>query len=176
MPKDYPNIATSPSNKDYMAQEFLRKGKPNLPLAQMHRFSEENDKFHFTIISRAKGYAIRTIRHTFTQEQKMDVLQDLQHCIKKWCQITRPSMQRVDGSELLDRFIGTCTGHGCIKTGRNEEEWLENLTPALRNGLLSRHWFYNKGENADQATRASWVKKADEKVAQLKADFPKGRP
>jgi len=176
MLKDEPNNATSAWKTDYITQQFLRKEKPNMPLVEMHRFGGPDDKFHFTIMSRAKGSTIRAIWDTLTREQKNDVLQDLKDCIKEWRQITRPHMQKVDGSELLDPFIGTCTGRGCIKTGRDEEEWLENLTPAMRKGFLWQLWFRNKGWDADQSMLASWIKEVDEKIAKLKANFPRGGP
>lgn len=45
-------------------------------------------------------------------------------------------MQKLDGSELRDGIVGTCNGLGCVKTGRDEKEWLENLTPAMLKGFL----------------------------------------
>jgi hypothetical protein len=176
MLKDEPNNTTSAWKTDYITHQFLRKEKPNIPLVEMHRFGGPDDKFHFTIMSRAKGSNIGVIWNTLTREQKNDVSQDLKDCIKEWRQITRPHMQKVDGSELYDPFIGTCTGRGCIKTGRNEEQWLENLTPAMRKGLLWKLWIQNKGCDADQHILASWIKEVDEKVAQFKANFPKGGP
>ncbi|KUJ14155.1 uncharacterized protein LY89DRAFT_698593 [Mollisia scopiformis] len=176
MLRDEPNNPTSVWETDYVAQQFLREEKPNMPLVEMHKFGGPNDKFHFTIMSRAKGSTIEAIWDTLTEEQKNDVRQDLTNCIKEWRQITRPHMQKVDGSELRDPFLGYCNSHACIKTGRDEEQWLENLTPAMRKGFLSDLWFRNGGENADQDTMTSWIKEADEKVAQLKANFPRGGP
>ncbi|CZR65499.1 uncharacterized protein PAC_15399 [Phialocephala subalpina] len=176
MLKDEPNNGNSAWHTDYTAQQFLRKEKPNLPLVEMHKFGGPDDKFHFTIMARAKGSTIGTIWHTLTREQKNDVFQDLKHCVKEWRQITRPHMQRVDGSELRDPIIGNCDGRGCIKTGRDEEEWLENLTPAMRKGFLWLLWIRNNGSGADQCTRASWVEEVDEKVSQMKANFPRGGP
>lgn len=87
-------------------------------------------------MARAKGTTLKEIANTLTREQMSDVVQDLRQHIKRWRRITRPQMQRVDGSALRDAYIGNCTGFGCIKTGHNEEEWLKNLTPAMRKGML----------------------------------------
>jgi hypothetical protein len=173
MLKDEPNNATSAWKTDYMTQQFLRKEKPNLPLVEMHKFGGPDDHFHFTIMARAKGSPIDAIWDNLTREQKNDVAQDLKACIKEWRQITRPYMQKADGSELRDPFIGTCTGRGCIKTGRDEEEWLENLTPAIRKGLLNDIWYKNRGMTANEDT---WIKEVDEEIARLKANFPRGGP
>jgi len=67
---------------------------------------------------------MKAIWDTLMREQMFDVLQDLREHIKQWRQITSPQMQKVDGSELRDAYIGNCTGFGCIKIGYNEEEWL----------------------------------------------------
>ncbi|KAH6663166.1 hypothetical protein B0J14DRAFT_570493 [Halenospora varia] len=176
MLRDEPNNGTNAWKKDYMVQQFLRKEKPSIPLVEMHKFGGAEDKFHFTMMFRAKGSTMGSIWDTLTREQKADVLQDLYGHIKEWRQITRPQMQKVDGSELRDAFIGNCTGYGCIKTGENEEVWLENLTPGIRKGLLWELWDRNKGWDADLPMRDSWIKEVDEKIAELKANFPRGGP
>jgi hypothetical protein len=84
-------------------------------------------------------------------------------------------MQKADGSELRDIDIGSCNGSGCIKTGYNEEEWLENLTPAMRKGLLWELWIQNK-RDTNQLIRDSWGKKVDEKIVQHKVNFSRGGP
>ncbi|APA10968.1 predicted protein [Sclerotinia sclerotiorum 1980 UF-70] len=85
-------------------------------------------------------------------------------------------MQRVGGAEALDTVIGNCMSYGCIKTGRTEEEWLENLTPGMRKSLLSDSWRCNQRGFKNPAVRDTWVKEADEKIAKLKAKFPRGGP
>jgi len=116
------NNSTDIWKKNYIVQQFIREKKPSIPLVKMHKFKDLNDKFHFTIISRAKGGTIKTIWDTLTQEQMSDVLQDLREYIKQWRQITSPQMQRVDDSELRDAYIGNYTGFGYIKTGHNKKE------------------------------------------------------
>jgi len=174
--KDEANTSDSGWKKDYTVQQFLREKKLNIPLVEMHRFGGADEKFHFTMMSRAKGKTMAAIWETLTQEQQTDVYKDLQKHIKQWRQITSPHMGSVDGSELRDALIGNCTGFGCIKTGRNEEEWLENLTPAIRKGILNKLWLRNEGWAATQKIRDAWIKEADEKVTQLKANFPRGGP
>ncbi|TGO17527.1 hypothetical protein BPAE_0424g00010 [Botrytis paeoniae] len=87
-----------------------------------------------------------------------------------------PHMRRVDGGELLDNHIGNCYGFPCVKTGRNEEEWLENLTPAVRKALLWKLWRRNKAGLKNPTRRDAWVKMADAHIVKIKADFPKGGP
>jgi len=176
MLRDENNNPTDVWKTDYTAQQFLRKEKPSIPLVEMHKFGGPNDKFHFTIMARAKGTTLKEIAPTLTREQMSDVLEDLREHIKQWRQITRPQMQRVDGSALRDVYIGNCTGFGCVKTGHNEEEWLENLTPAMRKGMLWPIWKRKRGWNASPTTMNSWVVEVDKKIAQLKADFPRGGP
>ncbi len=176
MLRDENNGANVPWQRDYIAQQFLRKEMPSIPLVEMHRFDGPDNKFNFTLMARAKGTTVAEIWPTLTIEQKTDIYEDLRRHIKQWRQITRPRMERVDGSELRDVFIGNCTGYGCIKTGGNEEEWLENLTPAIRKGFLRGMWMQRSGPYVNPAVRASWVKEADEKIDQLKANFPRCGP
>ncbi|TVY73234.1 hypothetical protein LSUE1_G006578 [Lachnellula suecica] len=174
--RDETNNSTNVWRTDYTVQQFIRARKPSIPLVEMHRFGGPEDKFHFTMMARAKGTTLDSVYDTLTREQLFDVLYDLKEHIKQLRQITSPQMQRVDGSELRDIVVGNCTGFGCVKTGHNEEDWLENLTPAMRKGFLYHLWRWNKGASADQATRDSWIKEIDEKVEQLKAKFPRGGP
>jgi hypothetical protein len=71
-------------------------------------------------------------------------------------------MGRVDGTELYDGVLGNCNNRLCIKTGSNEEEWLEYLTPGLRKGILSRLYFptYNI-RRASEVKKEAWVAEAD---------------
>jgi hypothetical protein len=175
MLRDESNDATNGWKTDYLVQQFIRQEKVNVPLVEMHRYSGPDNQFHFTVMSRAKGSTIQTIWHTLTLQQKTEVLLDLKRCIREWRKITSPYMQKVDGSELRDGIIGTCTGLGCIRTGLNEEEWLENLTLAMRKGFLIDLWRQNNG-STNPLTLHSWIRKTDKKVAELKAKFPRGGP
>lgn len=176
MLKDTTNSPTDLVTKDYTTQKILRKRIPSLPLVEMHKFEGPGDKFNFIVMARAKGDSMAKVWHTLTWEQKSDVLLDLKKHIREWRQVTSPRMWNLDGSELVDGFIGSCTGFGCIKTGQNEEEWLENLTPAVRKGILSNLWFGRNGWTKDQKVLDSWVEEADEKVAKLMGRFPRGGP
>ncbi len=42
--------------------------------------------------------------------------------------------------------------------------------------MLYDIWIRNKGWNANQTVLDSWIREVDEKVAQLKAKFPRGGP
>ncbi|KAF1986147.1 hypothetical protein K402DRAFT_421366 [Aulographum hederae CBS 113979] len=174
MLKDETTAPDNPWKADYDTQEFLRREKPGLPLVQMHRFGSPQDNFVFTVMSRAKGYCIQRIWHTLTDEDKKGVMRDLIACLAQVRQLTSPIMQKVDGSELGDGRFGTSIGFsGCLKTGHNEEEWLENLTPGLLKGMLSYKYFPGKGWDADQETLDAWEKEAKEGLAQIKANFPR---
>jgi hypothetical protein len=70
MLRDEPNNTTAAFETDYITQQFLRKEEPSLPVIEMHKYGGPDDKFHFTIMARAKGNTISTIWHTLTQEQK----------------------------------------------------------------------------------------------------------
>jgi hypothetical protein len=178
MLKDEPNIPASASSQDYIAQQFLRQENLDIPLVEMHKFGAPTDKFHFTVMARPKGCIMMEIWDTLTPAQKADVVDYVRRCVQQLRRITRPHMQKVDGSELFDPFIGCCNLRttGCIRTGRNEEEWIENLTPAIRKALLFRLWREN-GWGGNQAARDSGVKQVDEEIVQIKAKFPKcGEP
>ncbi|KAF1986419.1 hypothetical protein K402DRAFT_431400 [Aulographum hederae CBS 113979] len=124
-----------------------------------------------------KGDCMADLWDEMSREEKMDAMTDLRAHIKRWRQLTSPYMQVVDGSELRDGCIGTCHGRGCIKTGRNEEEWLENLSPGLFKGLAyEAKWDRGRGAKASQSTLDTWAEETKGKIAKLKADFPRSGP
>jgi hypothetical protein len=51
---------------DYATQELLREQGANIPLVSQYNFGTLEDKFHFTIISRAKGQVLRNLIDTST--------------------------------------------------------------------------------------------------------------
>ncbi|KAF7865312.1 hypothetical protein EAF04_006289 [Stromatinia cepivora] len=176
--RDELNIPDSYMTNDYTTQKFLREAKSGLPLVEMHKFGGKDEKFNFVMMSRAGGETLSDLDDDgiLCDEQLDDILLDLQEHLKRLRQFTSPYMQRADGGELRDCCIGNCTGFGCIKTGRNEEEWLENLTPGMRKGLLYERWVRNKAGLRDPAVRGAWLKDVDEQIVELKANFPKGGP
>ncbi|KAJ8069017.1 hypothetical protein OCU04_002693 [Sclerotinia nivalis] len=176
--RDELNIPDYHMTKDYTTQKFLREAKSGVPLVEMHRFGGKDEKFNFTMMSRAKGKSVDDLWSDgiLCDEQLDDIFLGLEEHFKRVRQFTSPYMQRVDGGELLDCHIGNCNGFGCVKTGRNEEEWLENLTPGMRKGLLYGRWVRNKAGLQDPAVRGAWVKDVDEQIVKLKANFPKGGP
>ncbi|KAF7960938.1 hypothetical protein EAE96_000610 [Botrytis aclada] len=168
--KDEMNIKDSKS-VDYTVQKFLRDANTSIPLVEMYKFGASDEKFHFTMMSRAKGVPLCDVGD-LCKEQKDDLMNDFVEHIRTLRQFTSPNMQRVDGGELNDMYIGNCTGYGCVKTGRNEEEWLENLTPALRKHLLWKQFARNEAGLQNPKVRDAWIKKADEELVELKANFP----
>ncbi|TGO66893.1 hypothetical protein BOTNAR_0052g00290 [Botryotinia narcissicola] len=174
--KDEINIAKDSKSVDYTVQKFLRDANLGIPLVEMYRFGGGDEKFNFTMMSRAKGKTLGEWRDNLCDEQYKDVEMDLLKHIKSIRQFTSPHMRRVDGGELHDNYIGSCSGFPCVETGRNEEEWLENLTPAIRKALLIKLWRRNKAGLQFPTERDAWVKKADEHIARIKAGFPKGGP
>jgi hypothetical protein len=174
--KDYPNRPKVPFVKDYMVRKLLREKKPSVPVPESHKFEGPDNKFSFEIMARAKGVPISAVYKKLSEQQRHDLFKDLGEHMKEWRQITSPRMGGVDGSELLDGLIGNCNSHGCLKTGSNEEEWLENLTPGIRKGLLCSKYFEGRGWTKDNETLDLWVKETDEQLAELKANFPRGGP
>lgn len=69
--RDEPNDCTL--GNDYITQEFLRNKTTTIPLVDMHRFVSSDDKFHFVIMSRAKGRMLLDVWRDFTVEQRRSV-------------------------------------------------------------------------------------------------------
>ncbi|EPE32207.1 Protein kinase-like (PK-like) [Glarea lozoyensis ATCC 20868] len=175
--KDYPNEPNlHPFAKDYTVRKFIREKQPNVPVPESFKIEGPDNKFTFEIVARVKGVPMESVFQNISVEETDELFEDLDKHMKQWRQITSPQMGSVDGSELLDGLIGCCRKGGCIKTGINEEEWLENLTPAMRKGILYDRYIRDDGRTKDKETLNSWVKEADEQIAKLKASFPKGGP
>ncbi|EHK99255.1 Protein kinase-like (PK-like) [Glarea lozoyensis ATCC 20868] len=175
--KDYPNQPQSPCVKDYVARQFVREKAPSVPIPESFKFDGVDNKFTFEMMARAKGVRFsEAIDNGLSDQDNLDVNLDLAEHIKQWRKITSPRMGGINGTELLDSLIGNCTGWGCINTGANEEDWLENLTPGLKKGLLWPSFRHKEWREKDEAVLESWSKKADEEIAELKANFPKGGP
>ena len=174
--KDYPNLPSNNFVKDYNARKFIRERIPGARVPESFKFEGPGNKFTFEVMARAKGVPMEDVIDTLSDQEVEDLSNDLKAHVQEWRQITSPHMGGVDGSELMDGLIGTCRLGGCIKTGSNEEEWLENLSPALLKGLLVSKYYKNKGPTQTKEVLDSWVKEADEQLAELKANFPKGGP
>ncbi|KAM0139665.1 hypothetical protein ACHAO1_002724 [Botrytis cinerea] len=174
--RDEMNLPKESKSVDYSVQKFLRDANIGVPLVEMYRFGGGDEKFNFTMMSRAKGKLLSELADTICDEQYHDIEMDLIKHIKSIRQFTSPHMQRVDGGELHDNYIGNCYGPPCVKTGRNEEEWLEILTPAMRKSLLWDSWREDKCGIEMPFRRNEWIKTADAHILKIKADFPKGGP
>ncbi|TEY36316.1 hypothetical protein BOTCAL_0559g00030 [Botryotinia calthae] len=174
--RDEINVAKDSKSVDYSVQKFLRDANIGIPLVEMYRYGGGDEKFNYTMMSRAKGKTLEELHGTICDEQYGDLMFDLIKHIKNIRQFTSPHMQRVDGGKLLDNHIGNCYGFPCVETGRNEEEWLENLTPAMRKSILWELWRRNEAGLKDPKRRDAWVKMADAHIVKIKANFPKGGP
>ncbi|TGO49734.1 hypothetical protein BCON_0201g00020 [Botryotinia convoluta] len=152
--KDEINTAKDCKSVDYTVQKFLRDANLGLPLVEMYKFGGGDKKFNFTMMSRAKGKPLGELREIICNEQYKDLEMDLIKHIKSIRQFTSPSHAE----------------------RRNEEEWLENLTPAMRKALLWKLWTRNKAGLQNPTRRDAWVKRADEHIVKIKAGFPKGGP
>ncbi|TGO40430.1 hypothetical protein BHYA_0037g00290 [Botrytis hyacinthi] len=174
--RDEINTAKNSWSVDYTVQKFLRDANLGLPLVEMYRFGGGDGRFNYTMMSRAKGKLLMELGENLCDEQNADLEMDLIKYIKVIRQFTSPHMRRVDGGELHDNYIGNYFGFPCVNTERNEEEWLENLTPAMRKGLLWKLWRRDKAGLDDPTRRDAWVKSADEHIVEIEVGFPKGGP
>ncbi|TVY91394.1 hypothetical protein LAWI1_G005185 [Lachnellula willkommii] len=165
--RDQPNDGSL--GNDYMTQEFLR-GQPGLDIPlieEMRRLSKPTDAIHLTLMSRAQGVRLDTIWLTLTRPQKAKYRDQVANIIKQIRQFTAPTAQKVDGSRLNDVMIaGHCIRRHpptCKEIGYTTSEWFDNIADELRGGLSSIH-----------NTKDPQV--IEEKLQELKDNFPKGEP
>ncbi|KAH6663063.1 hypothetical protein B0J14DRAFT_684798 [Halenospora varia] len=178
--RDEANYATNKMAEDYNTQEFLRKEGAKIPLVSMQRFGAPEDKFHFTIMSRAKGVPLAEIWDQLNFEQTAALAQELKGYLKEIRRFNRPRIEMVDGQAVPDLIIAKCGGFlgRCMRMGVSEELWLEKLTPELRKAIIFQKYFnhfYEPGHpNADMdSIPDSWIQEADEKLNEFKSKFPK---
>jgi hypothetical protein len=164
--RDQPNDCTL--GNDYITQKFLQQKGTSIPLVDMHRFRDSDDKFHFVVMSRAKGKMLQDAWRDFTAEQMKSVATQLGGYIRQWRQFTSPRMQKVDGTQLEDILVGECSTRripSCKKIGYSESEWLDYLSPELRRGIA-------KIDNINLQDTST----LDRRLQELKDRFPKGGP
>lgn len=167
MIKDQPNDFRQ--GNDYMTQEFLRSHAETLDvplIKEMRRLGKLTDQIHYTLMSVVLGVRLDSIWSTLSREQKAGYSEQLGLAIKSWQQFTSTRAEKVDGTQLFDTIIGTCFGvqpPTCAKMGFTRDEWLENLTETLRNGISRIH------ETTDPAI-------IEPKLQELKNNFPKCEP
>jgi hypothetical protein len=175
--KDYPNQPKVPFVKDYNVRKFIREKNPSIPVPESFKFQGPDNKFTFEVMARAKGISMGdALEKISNKQERVALYKEVGEHMKQWRQITSPRMGSVDGSTLYDGLIGNCSGSGCIKTGLNEDEWLENLTLAIRKGLLFSKYFKKKGWKQSKEVLDSWAREADEELTELKSKFPRGGP
>jgi hypothetical protein len=121
---------------NYKAQELIRKNMPGVPLVEMYRFGDAEDKFALTVMSRAKAIELGDIFDKLILEQKEILAEDLASHVQKWRKLTSPRMQTADGKPLRD-FIFRCSDGPCLDVPFNPIEWLEKLAPAWRKTLFN---------------------------------------
>ncbi|KAG9232794.1 hypothetical protein BJ875DRAFT_379942 [Amylocarpus encephaloides] len=92
MLRDEPNEPNCFWSNDYITQQLIKRLELNVPLIEMHKFGGPDDKFHFILMSRAKGSRMDEAWDTLTQQQKIDVKESLDDCIKEYRQIARQQM------------------------------------------------------------------------------------
>jgi len=163
--RDEPNDGFN--GNELMTWEFLIK-QPNLtiPLVkEMRMLTEPADPIQFRLISRAQGKGLGSVWKTLSPEQKSSYRDQMVDILKQLRQFTAPFPQKVNGEKLDDHLLFMCFRHSpaCFKMAFTEDEWLEDVSPALRDGL-SRIL-----ETKDKKT-------VEERLQQMKANFPRGGP
>lgn len=151
---------------DHLAQEFIRKNVPEVPLVEMHRFGDKEDKYALTVMSRAKGIELAEIEKQLTPKQKDILAEDLASYMKKWRKFTAPRVQTADGKPLRD-FIFRCNHGPCQDVPFDTTEWLEKLAPAWRKALFNLKYAPADPQPTGRFPK-SWIKEVDEKVAKIK--------
>ena len=174
--RDEANAPCERKRHDYLTQKFLRDNAVQVPLVEMHRFGEEEDRFHFTVMRKANGERLDKAAKRLTRKQKIEIVDDLKRCITNWRRFTSDTITRVDGSELPDMYIGQDSVMGCLTMGRSTEEWFEKLRVGVRKGLLNREFFTHELWRLDKPQRKPFVKQVDKEVAELMAKCPRGGP
>ncbi|KAF2433990.1 hypothetical protein EJ08DRAFT_558498, partial [Tothia fuscella] len=153
--RDEINTRADGAADDSAAQAHLKaKGLDKLlPLVEMQRYGGGPDeKFAFTIMSRARGVQLSEVSRYLTEEQKWSLGSDLARHIKTWRSLTSDRLETGDGKQLRD-FPFMCTNLGpCRDVPYEEHEWLRQLTPTFRK---------------------KWTENVDKDIVQLKADLLK---
>ncbi|KAF4625833.1 hypothetical protein G7Y89_g12330 [Cudoniella acicularis] len=108
---------------DYKTQELIRKNVPGVPLVEIYRFGDKEDKYALTVMSRAKGIELGGIFNKLTPKQKEILAEDLASHVQKWRKLTSPRMQTADGKPLRD-FIFRCDEGPCLDVPFGPTEWV----------------------------------------------------
>ncbi|KAF2435341.1 hypothetical protein EJ08DRAFT_720210 [Tothia fuscella] len=177
--RDEINTRADGAADDSAAQAHLKaKGLDKLlPLVEMHRYGGGLDeKFAFTIMSRARGVQLSEVSRHLTEEQKWSLGSDLARYIKTWRSLTSDRLETGDGKQLRD-FPFMCRNLGpCRDVPYEEHEWLRQLTPTFRKLLLAS-WketpLHEYSINEIPEMLRKWTENVDKDIVQLKADLLK---
>lgn len=164
--RDEPNDRFLGNN--YITLKFLHK-QPNLTIPlprEIHSLSQATDPIYFTLESRVPGDPLMQVWPTLSKEEKASYSRQLADAIRQLRRFTAPRPQKVDGSQLDDIILGTCSisrPGNCFKIGYTVDEWLDGLGADLRMGLSRIH------KTVDPIV-------IEEKFQELKASFPDCEP
>ena len=88
--RDQPNDISL--GNDFMTQEWLRKNHAELkiPLVEMQRLSEPEDKIHLLLMERAKGQTLEATWRHLTAEQKASYTRQMTDIVRSWRTLTAP--------------------------------------------------------------------------------------
>jgi len=123
---------------DFITWKFLKeKGTKDIPiLDEMIQLNEPDDPVQMTLITRAKGVPLSDIWDRISREEREGYQKQIVAAIKEMRQITSPVPCAVDGTPMIDRFIGCCGFVFQCNTIKNtREEWLDGLAEELKYGL-----------------------------------------
>ncbi|KAF2109669.1 kinase-like domain-containing protein [Lophiotrema nucula] len=154
------------SGNDYMTHQFLRKqSTKNIPIVkEMVEFKDEDGRYNFVVMSRAKAVPLENVWKGLSGEEKNSYAQQMIAALREMRQFTAEFPQRVDGSPLWDNVIGNCSSRKkCKKIGKTAEDWINNMDEELREGI-----------SRELKTKDKTVINA--RLQELKQNFPDGAP
>ncbi|CBX97088.1 hypothetical protein IAQ61_007969 [Plenodomus lingam] len=126
------------SGNDYMTHQFLQKHNPkNIPLLKtMAEFKDENGKYNFVVLSRARGVPLHNVWKKLSRKEKRGYAHQVAEMLRELRGFTAESPQRVDGSPIWDNIVAACGSRKhCINVGKTKEEWMKNMEEELREGI-----------------------------------------
>lgn len=161
MLRDEPNDYTLANDVD--ALEFLNSKSTTIPIPKIIRLSDPTDTFQFTLMERAQGDVLYNVYHTYTIEQRKSLAKQLGSYVRQWRQFTAPRAQKIHGEQLHDILVGRCRGTipDCKRIGYTNDEWIEHLSPELRQGLIM-----------EDETLKEDTPRLEERLKELKATLP----
>jgi hypothetical protein len=164
--RDEINTKADGATNDWIAQTHLKdKGVP-VPLIEMHRFGGGvDDKFAFTVMSRARGKPLEEVLPDLTDQQKTALGVDLARHIRSWRQLTSDRLEAGDGSQLRE-FPFMCLGPGpCGDVPHEGTAWVEKLTNLFRKTLIG----LKSLRAGSRYLRPEFLPEVDKEVLQIKA-------